>query len=164
MVSKELKEQMNEAYHQLEMKRMEVICALFHRMFDTESGWYNGHYHENDDGEWSVDSYPLPVVSVKGICDVEIDFDTVSVSTKLRRERALDYSYDKLSRYNFEVYGVEDYLFTFYKPGNTIEEMKSNISGSKEKEIGFAFSFDFDVDGKTIFELVKLLRREGFYY
>ena len=33
-----------------------------------------------------------------------------------------------------------------------------------EKEIGFSFVFPFDVEGKQIFEFVKLLRREGFYY
>jgi len=164
MVPGELIDKINGAYHRLVIKRMQIIDALSGRNFETESGWYNGHYHENADGEWQMDSYPLPVITVKGVCDVEIDFNTVSVSTKLKREMALEYSYDKILRYNFETYGVEDYLYTFYKPGNTIEEMKSNISGSKEKEIGFAFSFDSGVDGKTISELVKLLRREGFYY
>ncbi len=164
MVSKELIAKINAAYSVLEMKRVQIIHALFNRISEVSSGWYNGHYHESADGEWCMDSYPLSVVTVKGICDIEIDFNTVSVSTKLKRERALKYSYDKISRYDFEAYGVEDYLQTFYEPGNTIEEMKSNISRGAEKEIGFAFSFDFDVDEKTIFEFVKLLQMEGFYY
>ncbi len=164
MLPKESIDKINTAYHQLEMKRMQIIRALSHRIFETVSGWYNGHYHETGDGGWQMDSYPIPVVTVKGFCDIEIDFNTVSVSTKLKRARALEYSFDKLSRYEFEAFGVEDYLCTFYKSGNSIETLKSNIAKSKEKEIGFSFSFDFDTDSETIYELVKLLRREGFYY
>ncbi len=157
-------DRINAAYHQLEMKRVQIIDALSHRISDTEYGWYNGHYHETGDGGWQMDSYPIPVVSVKGICDIEIDFNTVSVSTKLKRARALEYSFDKLSCYDFEAYGVEDYLCTFYKRGYSIEVLKSNIAKSNEKEIGFSFSFDFDIDSNTIYEFVKLLRRESFYY
>ncbi len=42
--------------------------------------------------------------------------------------------------------------------------MKDNIYACVEKEIGFSFVFPFDVEGNQIFEFVKLLRREGFYY
>lgn len=42
--------------------------------------------------------------------------------------------------------------------------MKDNIRVCDEKEIGFSFMFPLEVDGKQIFEFVKLLRREGFYY
>ncbi len=164
MVTKEFLNQINAVYHQLEMKQEQVNHALFSRIFETESGWYNSHYHVDDNGGWFRDSYPIPVVSVKGICDIEIDFETVSVSTKLKRTKALEYSYDRISRYSFEVFGVDDYLCTFYKGDQTIEEMKSNIANSSEREIGFAFSFTFDVDEDTIYKFVKLLRREGFYY
>lgn len=68
------------------------------------------------------ESYPIPVVEVRGFCDIEISFDKISVSAKLKREKALEYSYDKISRYPFEV------------------------------------------DGQEMYEFVKLLRREGFYY
>ncbi|MBD5501886.1 MAG: hypothetical protein HDR10_11920 [Lachnospiraceae bacterium] len=47
---------------------------------------------------------------------------------------------------------------------STIDCLKENIRISDEKEIGFSFVFPFDVRGKQIFEFVKLLLREGFYY
>lgn len=56
------------------------------------------------------------------------------------------------------------YLADFYHAGQTVQEMKDNIRDCDEKEIGFSFMFPFEVDGKQIFEFVKLLRREGFYY
>jgi len=164
MFTKDFLEEVNAAYYQLEMKQAQIVHALFHRIFEIESGWYNGHYHKGENGSWCRDSYPIPVVEVKGFCDIEISFDKISVSTKLKRARALEYSYDMFSRYAFESFGVDDYLCDFYNSGMTIDELKTNISNSDEKEIGFAFIFPFDVDGKEIFELVKLLRREGFYY
>ena len=104
------------------------------------------------------------MVGVKGFCDIEIQFDSISISTKLKRDVALSYSFEKFSGYNFEAYGVEDYLADFYHAGQTVQEMKDNIHACDEKEIGFSFVFPFDVEGKQIFEFVKLLRREGFYY
>lgn len=163
MVSKDLIAQIDAAYAQLDMRRAQIVHALFHRMFELESGWYNGHYREDGDGGWHMDSYPIPVVSVKGLCDIEISFDKITVSTKLRRAKALEYSYEKILRYDFEAFGVEDYLNTFYGGGQTVEELKNGISKSDEREIGFAFVFPEDVEGKEIFEFVKLLRREGFY-
>ncbi len=157
--------ELNTFYHLLELKKAEIEVALYHRIFELESDWYSGHYHKGDEeGQWIRESYPIPVISVKGYCDVEIQFDKVSISTKLKRQNALAYSFEKFAGYEFEAYGVDDYLTDFYHPGQSIQEMKDNIRASEEKEIGFSFVFPFDVDGKIVFEFVKLLRREGFYY
>lgn len=157
-------EAVNATYYRLEMKQAQIAQALFHRIFEVESGWYSGHYHKGANGNWVRESYPIPVVEVKGLCDIEISFDKISVSTKFKRAKALEYSYDKISKYSFEAFGVDDYLCDFYGSGMTFEELKVNISRSEETEIGFTFYFPFEVEGKVIFEFVKLLRREGFYY
>lgn len=160
----ELLNEMNAAYCRLETKKAEIVHALWHKIFELESGWYNGHYHRNEDGEWSREFYPIPVISVNGLCDIEIQFDKVSVSTKLKRGKALGYSFEKFVQYEFEAYGVEDYLADFYHEGQTVNEMKENIQTSDETDIGFSFVFPFDIDEKQIFEFAKLLRREGFFY
>ena len=82
----------------------------------------------------------------------------------MKRRTALEYSYDKIVQYEFEAYGVEDYLADFYHAGQTVQDLKDNIAKSDEEEIRFSFLFPFDVDGKKVFEFVKLLRRERFYY
>lgn len=163
-MDRELLYEINAVYHRLEMKQAEITHALFHRSFELESGWYNGHYHRNDAGDWHRESYPIPVIGVKGFCDIEIQFDRISVSTKLKRNAALAYSFEKFSGYEFEAYGVEDYLADFCHAGQTVQEMKENIRACDEREIGFSFVFPFDVEGAQIFEFVKLLRREGFFY
>ena len=146
------------------MKQAEIVHALFHRIFELESGWYNGYYHKDDNGNQIRETYPIPVIGVKGFCDIEIQFDKISISTKLKRNTALAYSFEKFVGYQFEAYGVTDYLSDFYHTGQTIQEMKDCICACDEKEIGFSFIFPFGIEGKQIFEFVKLLRREGFYY
>jgi len=42
--------------------------------------------------------------------------------------------------------------------------MKDRIAASDEKEIGFSFEFPFETEGKRVFEFVKFLRQENFYY
>ena len=158
------RESLNEAYSGLEAKHNEIIRALTHRIFELNSGWYNGHCQKDPDGKWVRDAYPIPVITVKGLCDIEIQFDRISVSTKLKQEMALEYPFDKLLDYEFEAYGVEDYLSDYYHPGQGMQDLKNNISASREAEIGFSFSFSLDVTGLKIFGFVKLLRREGFYY
>ncbi len=155
---------LNEAYSELEAKHDDIIHALTCQAFSLESGWYNGHYQKNSDGEWVRDAYPIPVITVKGLCDIEIQLDCISVSTKRKREMALAYSFDPLMDYEFEVYGVEDYLSDYYHHGQSVREMKENIQKSSEAEIGISFSFPFEVTGQKISELVKLLGQEGFYY
>ncbi len=56
-----------------------------------------------------MDHYPIPVISVKGYCDVEISPDGISVTTKKKRKDALDYSFERLKGYSFEAFGVEGY-------------------------------------------------------
>lgn len=164
MMNKKLLNELNTAYYRLEMKQAEIVHAFFHRIFELEFGWYNGRYHKGDNGNWIRESFPIPVIGIKGLCDIEIQFNEISVSAKLKRNIALAYSFEKLTEYEFEAYGVEDYLADFYRAGQTAHEMKDNILACDEKEIGFSFLFPFEIEGKQIMEFVKLLRREGFYY
>lgn len=164
MISKDLLYEMNAAYLRLEKKCAGLITALKQQDFQAEAGWYNGHYQKNAEGGWSRDAYPIPVIGVKGLCDIEIQFDRISVSAKRNREEALTDSYGKLMGYEFEAYGVEDFLSDYCHPGMTVEDLQENIRSSDEREIGFSFYFPFEAEEKQISEFVMLLRQEGFYY
>ena len=160
------RDEMNEIYRGLENRMHRIVApfASLHKGFDFSCGYYSGHYHKNVEGKYVMDFFPIPVVTVKGLCDIEIDLDKVSVSTKLRREVALKYSYEKMSGYEFEVYGVDEYLNDFYVKGNSYSELVENIASSKEIEIGFSFLFSEDVGAEEIYKCVKFLRKEGFFY
>ncbi len=162
MEEKETIALLNQVYRRLEGKGTQLLRAL-RRGFDAKLAWYSGHYRRQEDGSFAMDHFPIPVVEVKGCCDIEINLDSVTVSAKLGREDALSFAYEKLSKYEFEAYGVEDYTGDLYRPGMTARELTENIRRCSEKEIGFSFRFDFDVDGETVYDFGKLLRREGFY-
>lgn len=150
-------------YARLEAKSAQISQAL-RGIFPLESGWYNGHYHRDEAGTWVRESYPIPVLGVRDLCDIEVHFDRISLSTKLRRAAALDFSFAPVSGYPFEAYGVEDYLADFYHPGQTIQDLKTNLRTCQEEGIGFSFSLPFDTEEAQLVALVQLLCREGFYY
>lgn len=156
--------ELNDAYSQLETKKTEITDTLSNNIFKLESGWYNGHYARDESGNWFRESYPILVIEVKGLCDIEIEFDKISVSTKLKRETALNYSFKEFTGFDFEAYGVENYLADFYHFGQTIQDMKENILACDEKEIGFSFVFPFDIGKKEIFDFILLLHTENFFY
>ncbi len=159
----ETRDLLNRIYAPLDAKRAQLTAALKEHGFPVEWGFYNGHYHETALGAYAMDRFPIPVLTVPGLCDIEIDLDALSVSAKLRRADALAYSFAPLSGYSFEVYGVENYLTTFYREGSTLDELRQAIEKSSETEIGVSFSFPADADAATVTALVELLRREGFY-
>lgn len=161
-MDRDLLQDLQRYYARLEAKAAQLSQALC-GAFQLESGWYNGHYHRDDTGNWVREPYPIPVIGIPGLCDIEVQLDHISLSTKLGRSAALDFSFDSISGYSFEVYGVEDYLADFYHPGQTIQELKENLCACKEEEIGFSFTLPFEADGAQVLDLVQLLRREGFY-
>ena len=149
-------------YSRLETRTKELSEVLTSYNFIVKRCWYNGHYH-NDGKEWVREAYPISVIEVCGICDIEIGFCNVSISTKLKREKALEYSFDKFTEYKFEAYGANDYLTNLCNDGQSLRTLKENIENCEEDEICFSFAFPFNVSSSTICELVDLLRNENFY-
>lgn len=131
-MDQELLKEIQRFYDRLERKSAQIGHALSHRIFQLEVGWYNGHYHKGQHGVWSREAYPIPVIGVKDFCDIEIQPDHISVSTKLKRSAALSYSFETFAGYDFEAYGVEDYLADFYHAGQTIQELKENLRACKD--------------------------------
>lgn len=155
---------LNQIYRHLDERCTTLTCALRAAAFPTAYAYYNGHYSKNAEGTYVMDYFPIPVISVDGLCDLELELEAVSISTKLNREHALTFDYEKLACYRFEVFGVEDYLADYYIDGMTFEELRSNLNASAEKEIGFSLRFEADTDTAIIIGTVQFLQREGFYY
>lgn len=150
---------LNGIYEKLDKKARE-LSGLLHCDF----AYYNGHYYRNESGKYEMEYFPIPVITINGLCDIEIELNQISVTTKLSKNDAVSYNFDKLKSYNFEAYGVENYLEDFYIDGNTIESMIEKIIKSKEENIFFTFSFHYEVDPKIICEFIKFINSEGFFY
>lgn len=152
------RKQLNALYAPLERSCRRLVAALTQRRFSVNSGWYSGHYSKGENGEWQEDSFPIPVIEVKGICDIEIGFDGISVSAKLTKERALKADFWRLGL-PFQVYGVENYLTDYYRDGMEPEELREEIRKSSEKEIGVGVALPPEMGDEEILAIVKRLRR-----
>ena len=104
------------------------------------------------------------MINVRGLCDVEIQFDTLGVSAKLTRETALECAFEAAQGVPFEACGVEDYLADYYRSGQPIETLRESVRASDEREIGFAFTLPLETDGARLASFLRALRGEGFFY
>ena len=151
--------QLNETYKKLDNKAHEIS-----KLLRCPVGYYNGHYNKGESGNYEKDYFPIPEVTIKGLCDIEIGLEQISVSTKLSRDKALWYEYDRIKMYRFEVYGVVNYLEDFYSEGSTVETLIENVKKSTEENIGFSFYFPFEVSADTVCKFTEFLQKEGFFY
>lgn len=159
------RKELNEMYSCLRARCTQMMESLNHRAFASEWGWYGGHYYRNEEGEYERAEYPIPVISVKGLCDVEISLDQVTVSTKRRRLDTLEYSFEKFEGVPFECFSIENYLGEDYFNAQTsMEEFRTKMEKSQETALGFSFLFGFDTDADSLYQFAKLLRREGFFH
>ena len=164
MLSWELRNEINGLYAQLETKRNELLTMLTQEGFDATAGWFNNHYQKDPGGKWVREAFPIPVIAVNGLCDIEISFDGVSVTTKLGKKDAITYPYEEILEYEFEAYGVGEYLGDFYHTGQSVQGLKDAIEASNEKEIGFSFVFPLTAEETEIADLIRTLRCQRFFY
>lgn len=160
-----IRDQLNRFYRPIDLKAKEFTAKLVrpHSGFCAAAGFFNGHYHKNEAGKYREDAYPIPVIDVKGLCDIEIDFDSIRITTKLKKEQLLALDWSKLGGTQFEVYGVEDYLCDY---GNNQELLQMNLRIVSSRETEFFVSFllppDYSADEAIVF--LKQLHNMGFYY
>lgn len=125
--------------------------------YECKRGFYNNHYIKKDE-MWLTEYYPIPVITIKDICDIGFDIDHTFVECKMKREKALGFQWELFLDYKFEVYGVEEYLNDFYNENLDIESISSNINDSTEQEIGITFYFGYLENKNYLLELIKKLR------
>lgn len=111
-----------------------------------------------------MDEYPIPVISMKDLCDVEISLDTVTVTTKRKRVDVLGDPLDEYSGMEFEVYGVENYLDDYLLSGISTEGVQNKIRKSQVRELGFSFVFSFETNATALCAFIEQLGQKGFYY
>ncbi|MGI6758463.1 MAG: hypothetical protein ACOX40_01530 [Bacilli bacterium] len=79
--------ELNEIYKKLEFKSNEPSSPFskIHNVFEYTVACYSGHYNKNNDGNYQIDYFPIPVISIKNYCDIEVGLDGVSLSKKLKK-------------------------------------------------------------------------------
>lgn len=129
----------------------------------TSLGFYNNHYHKNEQGEYIADIFPIPVITVNNLCDIEIDVEKVSITTKIKTEDAAVFDYSVFKNIEFEIYGVEDYLCDYYTNGEDIACIADRLRKSTEKELFFTLYLN-NTDANDTYNAVSLISNNKFYY
>ena len=159
------KNNLNEFYRKLYNKAQSLRSPFISasEKYNCEIGFFNGHYSKNEEGNYEMEYYPIPVISIIGCCDIEVGIDMISISTKLSRNEAETFDYSLLKKYEFEAYGVENYLDDYYTNGMSMDDFKQKIKVSNEQAIGFSFLFD-ELDEKGVYKFVDFLVKNKFFY
>ena len=145
-------------------ERATAMTDCFRKLgFDARLGWYNMHYRGTGGGEYAPDYFPIPVISIAGLCDIEFNIYTVNVTAKLTRNDSLEKNIDGIG-VSYEAYGVNDYLNDFRNAETTTEQMRRAIAQSDEKEVFFGFLLPQDIKADGIAEFIERLRLLGFFY
>ena len=64
-----------------------------------KTGFYNGHYSKDSNGEFVFEYFPIPVISVLNTCDIEIGVnEIITITAKLKRENAITFKYDLVGK------------------------------------------------------------------
>ena len=160
-----MREQLNRLYRPLDERAHVYIAEMtkLHGGFKIQSGFYNGHYHRNTEGNYQPDAYPIPVISVKGLCDIEIDFDGNSITSKLSKEQIISFDWNLLREVRFEVYGVNDFLRDYGDDQSTCEISKS-VQNSEENEFFISIFIPVNESGESVLKLLRKIKSMGFCY
>lgn len=142
-MDKVLFEQLNAAYASLGRRASELKMALEERGISAVWNWYA--YHSSlIEGEYRTEEFPIPVVDVaggshNGGCDVGFHMDEIFVEFQMSCEQAFSFDFGQISS-PFEVYGVENYLCDFYRPGMDVDEIPAKIVTSGERMIAVSLT------------------------
>lgn len=132
-------EVLNSIYRPICQKCKDIQDNLKDNGYESKKGFYNNHSVKDKSGNWIIEYFPIPVITVEQLCDICIDMKSIAIETKMKREKAIEFDFTRLLKYKFEVYGIEEYLNDFYNDTLTIEDIGKRIEMSREKEIGIGF-------------------------
>jgi len=134
---------LNEIYSEVNQKKNEMIHFLKENEFQYRCGYYNQHSVKVND-EWITEEYPIPVISIEQVGDLGIDINHVFLEIVVTREQALALDFGEFEPYQFEVYGVENFLNDFYNNTLSLQDIHERVRISNEESIGISFFFSMD--------------------
>lgn len=130
---------------------------------DSSSGFFNGHYVRTADNDFLKEYFPIPVITIKNLCDIEIGLKYTTITSKLSRDDALGFPFEHF-QIPFEAYGVNDFQSDLYHKGMSLEALRENIEKSKENQIFMTFFHDKETKPETIIATIKTLKSSGYFY
>ena len=148
---------LNKEYEPLRAHTHAVVKALKNSGFECEWGYFAQHSVRNG-SEWFFEHYPIPVITIKNICEIGFDIPETFIEFKLKREHAIAFDFSHLTGFRFDVYGVNDYLNDIYHSGQDIHDIAAKIEKSDELEIGISLLFGYLESVENLMEAVNRVK------
>lgn len=159
------KETLNQCYKELEVRATMILGQLISiRQKEVMLQYFSGHYSKNEQGIYEIENYPIPVISAKNLCDIEINLDQINITTKMKRSDFFQFDLKKLTTYTYELYGVNDYLSTYGSNQSKVDEIIVLIMTTNETEIAFGFTFPNETAPLEFKKFTHMLEHNGFFY
>ena len=147
---------LNEIYEPVYNHSKNFVSLAKRRGLDSKIGFFNMHLKKID-GDFKVEYFPIPVVTISEICDVGFDFDRTFVEFKVSRDFAIKFGWKTLSCYDFELFGCKNYLNDFYCKKSDINDINRRILNSDEQEVCAEFTFKYLEQASKLFEFISII-------
>lgn len=159
------KQELSEFYRQLDERSNAILDSFLdlNGDFDYWVGWYNEHYSRNEKNEYEFNYFPIPIITLDKIAEIEINPEETTIYTYFNARKAREINFDRFIIFNVEAYVVDD---------NELEEeytdfgkaaKPSKKKPNNNKDICFAFIFKKDVEARKIGSFIQLLINLGFH-
>ena len=157
------REELNCFYKSLLDKVKTIMNKFNGSPFKVSYRMVNNHYSKNESGEYELDYYPIPIITISSLADIYLNVSEITVASILKRDDALKLDYTIFGGYYMEAYGVKDFDLDFFSLGSSLDDMKRKIMESDEIEIGHSFTFKIDDPIEKIDILLSHLINNKFY-
>lgn len=114
--------------------------------------------------KYTKEYFPLPVISVKNICEIVFNEYEIDINTKISKDDLLNLNFNKLKNYDFDIYPTCDYYDDLYEKGMSNKEVLEKIKKVKYKNLGMTFIVPLDMNNTQIRKLIDLLSNNKFKY
>jgi hypothetical protein len=156
--------ELNNVYIALTKRAKQLNELITNEGFDSSLGFFNGHFVRTADNDFVEEHFPIPVITINNLYNIEIGLKYTTITSKLSRNDALNFPFEQGLQVPFEAYGVEDFQTDFYYQGMSFEKFRKKIKASNESEVFFTFFFDKETEPGQIHTFILSLKEQGFFY
>ena len=147
---------LNKTYIPLIKHAKSCQTILKNKNIDSKYLWANNHYEEYRKN-FICESYPIPVIEIKGIGDIGFNIGSCFYEGYFSKERLLSFDFNLLRRFDtLTMYGENNYLEDIYNSQMNNADIKELIYGSNETNIAINFGFKYKDLERIIDTLIKL--------
>ena len=162
-----LEENLTLIYKEMYSKMISLGISLNQNVFEHEYDLMFSSLMQYETEEIKELFYPVLVIKIKYLCDVELWFDKIIITARTDITNLLEFDISKFERFNYDLYGCKEYPYMFYNKNMSIDlnDKLNELKELGEKEIGIQVYLDKDIEKEEFGKVIKhLYNMKIFYY